>query len=89
MLVVWLNIVGWVISLPFHLIPENWRNGSLLLFWLVFGPPMLFWTYKSAYPDPEPRTDANCLPTECLTCKTTIPAHADTCLSCGWSYKRR
>lgn len=87
MLLAWLNIVGWLISLPFYLIPENWRNGSLMLFWLVFGPPMLFWAYKSVYPDPEQRIDPNS--TECPTCKTTIPPHADTCPSCGGSYKRR
>ena len=62
MLMVWLGIVGWVISLPFYLIPENWRDGPFLIFGLVFGPPISFWAYKSVYPDPEPRTDPNSLP---------------------------
>jgi predicted RNA-binding Zn-ribbon protein involved in translation (DUF1610 family) len=26
-------------------------------------------------------------PTRCLNCRSTIPAGADTCPQCGWTYK--
>ena len=88
-LTLWLQLIGLVLSLPFKLLPPNWSEGLMAVVGLIIGPPLSYWGFKCLYPDPEQRTDPNSLPTECLTCKTTIPAHADTCPSCGWSYKRR
>ena len=88
-LMIWLQLIGFAITLPFKLLPPAWSEGLMAVVGLIIGPPLSYWGYKCLYPDPEQRTDPNSLPTECLTCKTTIPAHADTCPSCGWSYKRR
>lgn len=88
-LLIWLQFIGYLAALPFMLIPGGWGEIITGVLGVLFGPPLFYWGFKSLYPDPEPRTNPNSLPTECLTCKTTIPPHADTCPSCGWSYKRR
>ena len=88
-LLIWLQLLGYIIWLPCQLLPGEWRERAEVVFALIFGPPLLYWGYKCMYPDPEPRTDPSSQPIQCFTYRTTIPAHADTCPNCGWSYKRR
>jgi ribosomal protein L40E len=58
------------------------RPVALLLAILTDTPSLLSWPKNEA----RTATDEKCEDTPCMACQAVIPAGADTCSKCGWSY---
>ena len=86
-----IQIAGWLISLPIHLLPEGAQNLAALALGLLLGPPLCYWVFMMFYPHAEnsnqPLRQPAFTPTVCFSCAAAIPPGSSTCPSCGWTYK--
>ena len=86
-----IQIAGWLISLPIHLLPEGAQNLAALALGLLLGPPLCYWVFMVFYPQAETsdqsRRQTAFAPTVCFSCTAAIPPGSSTCPACGWSFK--